>query len=820
MKVTFTKIALLLTLALGVSSSLFAQSQGISYQAVILNPNQQELPGVNATSGVLPNKEISLRFTILNTEGGTDFQEVHKVKTDAFGMVNLFIGDGEPVSANRFSDIDWDGTPKNLQVEIDFEGGNNFVPLSTQKLTYVPFGAYKNITTTGSLTVDGVATFKDDFSIAGKTTFDGDMQVNGQINVKETVEVDKSAIINQDLQVNGTTSLAGTLQVNSPVNLGDNLTVQGAGTFANNVTISGKTNLVNELTVAGAATFEDDFNIEGQTKINGDLQVGGNVEVINELTVQKPVYINDSLQVNAPTVVNANLKVAGSGNTHLSGALEVTGSALLSDQLDVNGRTNINNNLSVTGGNTTNLSGELQVVGASLLSGALTLNGEATLNQNTTLNAGLSVAGLAAFGDAVSVSGVTSLRNDLEIEGNTTMANLVVSGDGHTQGEHIALFENTGGGNADGIAIRIDNGTLSFRNRFVTFYGRGNYMAGRIESFDLYGGDTYESFPVPNFATLFNVFDFNNVLTGGSLPTLSFTSGSLPTASFSKGSLPSMHWHDDGPEFHKGSLPSLSFNGGSLPTATLTPGSFPTLNFDGFFDPQAGSQAQTQIGNMVGWGMRNGSPGFIPMSPWQIALTPVVLAAKQLAMNQGVIYGSKGADYAEWLEKENPKEKFVFGEVVGVKGGKISKVTEGADHVLTISMAPIVLGNMPDQQRKEAFEKVGFMGQLPVLVVGDVQVGDYIVASGYNDGYAKAIAPDQIELADLKNIIGKAWSGSDGQKISLINVSVGLKTNEWVDIFKQQENRLSDLEAKLSQMENLQDRLDKLEAALEAMGIN
>jgi len=112
------------------------------------------------------------------------------------------------------------------------------------------------------------------------------------------------------------------------------------------------------------------------------------------------------------------------------------------------------------------------------------------------------------------------------------------------------------------------------------------------------------------------------------------------------------------------------------------------------------------------------------------------------------------------------------------------------------------------------------MGQVPVLTLGDVEVGDFIVASGYNDGYAKAISPKAISLKDLKNIIGRAWSGSGEKKASVINVSVGLKTNEWITIFEQQESRINELETKINKLESLSERFEKLETKLEKLEIN
>ena len=787
-------------IALLIAGPIHAQTDGLSYQAVILNPSEAELPGIDASGSVYPNKEISIRFTITNASEAVEYQETHNTTTDDYGIINLFIGDGNQTSTGGFSEISWNGTNKNLLVEIDFEGKNNFTTLSEQKLTYLPFAAHRNISASGTLTVDGVVTFNNDFVIEGKTIFNNDLAINGNTSVAGNTDIVGSTTIGTDLTVDGVTNLNNTLSVNNATSalLTGTLDVGGVTRLSDQLTVAGHTQLNNTASITGAANLADSLTVSGLTNLNNQLTVAGHTQINNTASITGAANLADRLTVSGLTNLNNQLTVAG--HTQINNTASITGAANLADNLTVNGLSNLNNQLTVAGH--TQLNNTASITGAANLGYSLSVDGIANLNSSLNVNNASS----------------TNLSGALSVTGNTNLSNLIVRGPGNTNGEHIALFENTGGGNADGIAIRIDKSTLGFRNRFITFYGQGNYMAGRIESFDLFGGDTYESFPIPNFANLFNVFDFNNVLTGGALPSLSFSGGSLPSASFYGGSLPSINFAKV--TFSAGSLPSLSFSPGSLPTANFNVGSFPTLDFTGFFDPQAGATAAGEIGALVGWGMRNGYPGYVPSSPWQIAMVPVVLAAKQLAMNQGVIYGSKGADYAEWLEKENLEEKFVFGEVVGIKGGKISKKTEGADHVLTISLAPIVLGNMPDESKKENYEKVGFMGQLPVLVVGVVSVGDFIVASGYNDGYAKAISPSKIKLNDLKGIIGKAWSSSNGNMVNLINVSVGLKTNEWVDIFNQQEERLNELESKIEKINAFSGRLEELEAKVKSIGLN
>ncbi|WP_456424323.1 hypothetical protein, partial [Lutibacter sp.] len=131
------KLALLLIFILTIFQG-FSQTKGISYQAVILNPEAQELPGVNAQGNILANTTIGIQFTIIDASGNEEYQENHTTSTDKYGMLNLLIGTGNPTSSTNFSEIVWDGTSKKLKVAIDFSGGSNYSLLSEQNLTYMP----------------------------------------------------------------------------------------------------------------------------------------------------------------------------------------------------------------------------------------------------------------------------------------------------------------------------------------------------------------------------------------------------------------------------------------------------------------------------------------------------------------------------------------------------------------------------------------------------------------------------------------------------------------------------------------------------------
>lgn len=129
-------------LVLFISTIFYAQTTGITYQAVLYNPSGEVLPGNNNTNAVLANKDICLRFSIIDNASNVEYQETQKTKTDEFGMVNLTIGTGTPIGgyAALFEDIVWDSSSKKLQVDLDVTGTcSSFLEVSKQDFSAVPF---------------------------------------------------------------------------------------------------------------------------------------------------------------------------------------------------------------------------------------------------------------------------------------------------------------------------------------------------------------------------------------------------------------------------------------------------------------------------------------------------------------------------------------------------------------------------------------------------------------------------------------------------------------------------------------------------------
>jgi hypothetical protein len=312
----------------------------------------------------------------------------------------------------------------------------------------------------------------------------------------------------------------------------------------------------------------------------------------------------------------------------------------------------------------------------------------------------------------------------------------------------------------------------------------------------------------------------------GSMPQLS--GGSWPK--WDPGELPDV-WP---PDLSAGGLPSLNFSEASFPTFTSL-GSIPSVTFENgvtdliqpwtWFAPDWSSiipKSEEDLEDI------DNNPVFqlyveASENDWKTMLNLGLgdLVAKALEMeleaiikSEGITYGSKGADYAEWLPRIDDDDLLLLGQIVGVYAGKISLNTEGADQVLVISSKPIVLGNMPDKGKEDLYEKVAFMGQVPVWVRGNVEVGDYILASGDNDGIGMAVSPDHMKIEDIQRIVGKAWSGSNNSKLGLINVAIGLNRNDITNIVLKQQQAMEDLSTRLEDVEV------KLNTLLETMNQN
>ena len=138
----------------------------------------------------------------------------------------------------------------------------------------------------------------------------------------------------------------------------------------------------------------------------------------------------------------------------------------------------------------------------------------------------------------------------------------------------------------------------------------------------------------------------------------------------------------------------------------------------------------------------------------------------------GIRYVTSGADYAEYLEKQNVDEVFEKGDIVAVVNGKITKDSNNFQQFMVLSSSASVAGNWPGEN-KENYELVAFYGQVPTKVKGKVKKGDFILASMDHDGVGVAKSKETLTSQDRTRIVGRAWEGSNNKSIKLINTAVG-----------------------------------------------
>ena len=597
--------------------SAFAQIDGISYQAVIIDNNPQEIPGVDIAANNLPNQDLEVRFTILDVTGMTEYQETHKTATDPFGMINLMIGQGEvsSASAGQFDQIYWSDA-KTLLVDIDLQDGNGFVSFSQQALTYIPYVKHREIVATSTLDVDG------------------ETNLNSALNVNN----------------GSTTTLSGDLYVEGRAYFND-------GEFEN-LTVHQNTNL-NHLNVDGFSDFNNDVSVNEQAAVS----------------------LSGTLDVEGQTTLKDSLIVAQNSSTLLTGTL------------DVEGQTNIHNDFYVTNERSTVLSGLL------------------------------SVQGPTAHYDQVVIG------TDMPF---------------HNQGEYLA-YPFRVEGSEQGIAIKLNPDNPSRGNNFISFWGGTGTAKGRIEG--------------------------NNGLTGIARNVVEATIGQIPGV-------------DDIID---------AVIGEDAPAPDVAPNeyfvneyAFGAYNLTIDFVASIirfGVNAAAASGLCLAGDCDDAVWSFIDMTVDGIQLGGYVAYNE---LNLGVAFESGGADYAEFLEKYDAKELMTLGDVVGVKGGLVSKTFLDAERFMVVSENPMISGAMPDPGEEHLYERIAFMGQVPVKVMGQVQRGDYILPSGNGDGMAIGVAPNAMKTGDYARIIGVAWSDYEGDDLfSYINTAVGLNTNDLVDVVEQ-----------------------------------
>ncbi len=780
---------------------------GMKYQAVARN----------TTGDILANSEITLRIQLKGAplQGAVNYYtEEHQVTTNKLGLFDLVVGMGKN-STGKFNDVPWSSEDIWMAVSLK-DKSNGFSAVTESRLLAVPYAFYA---VTASKLTNNTAP-ESNANQPGVPSNNWSLQGNYNSNPTKdklgtTDYVDLVMVTNNIERLRITAD--GNIDIKRSLKIGANLTVDSS-VFLNR--LGGSTINYGPLTVArlSPTLLSGTLTVDGATDLNNSLNVDGPADLNSRLFVNNlsPTKLTGTLQVDGISDLNAALNVNNMSPTLLSGTLRVNKDALFKEKVLLDNATHqsttpANGALVVNGG--VGVGGNLNIGGASKFGGPVAFGAAVTisdLTQSTStttgalkvaggvgiekrLNVGdsglfektLGVAGLSSFtnttqstatnnGAAMFSGGIGVLKN-VNIGGALTTAGVATINNTlnvNGSGSYVANFVNSS--NANGISIQVAAPTPTNANNFVTFKNSTGAMVGRIQGEDINDLQNSEDYKVEKASLDLAV----------TLSTISVVTGAIGVVSA-------------GVDLVGAASSSTACAGLGVCVTAPVPSLIVAAGVN--LAAAIADEVSIAIGLSEATSQRN---RFVTNSTNSV----------------GVTYQSGSADYAEWLPKMNPTEKFRPGQIVGMKNGHISLNVKDADKLFVISTKPIVLGNMPEEGKEAAYEKVAFMGQVPVHILGSVQAGDYILPSGNNDGFGKAVAPADMKAADYQDIVGMAWSSSTNSSYNLINTAIGLNAGDISKVVASQNIEINELKQQINDTKNILAKL--VPGFKEAAGIN
>ena len=194
--------------------SLSAQTpQAFKYQAVARD----------GMGNVLGNKAVSFRISILqgSASGSAVYSETHSKTTNPFGLVDLEIGHGTPVSGS-FTGINWGSDSYIIKVEMDPNGGSSYIILGTSQLLSVPYALLSKRAETG----DGWGSQNviTDATLSGNGTVSTPLKIND--NGVNSSKIADGSIVGADIANSAIT----TDKINAGAITGSKISQAGAST--------------------------------------------------------------------------------------------------------------------------------------------------------------------------------------------------------------------------------------------------------------------------------------------------------------------------------------------------------------------------------------------------------------------------------------------------------------------------------------------------------------------------------------------------------------------------------------------------------------
>ncbi len=783
---------------------------GMNYQATARNKSGE----------VLVNKTITLKVNLQSPQVAHPtiyYSEIHSIITNEFGMFTLVVGKGSIVSGS-FYQIPWSSEHIWMEVDVKMENEPDFTNISSSELLAVPYafhagtasqisGDYNPYVIPGTVSsgnsINSGSVPATSWQVTGNSATNPPIDYIGTSDLKDlivstngierlriyttgNINITNSLTIGIDLTVGRDATINHNLRVKNDVVIDSNLYVRknvylntSGGSTVNygsfTVEKISPSILTGTLRVDQITNLNDSLNVNNikPTLFTGTLRVNKETNLYNSFTVnnQSPSVLTGTLRVDSNVTFNSHLTLDNStfnSSDSSNGALVVAGGAGIGKNLNVggdfkvSGNTEFHGQVKINDGRPSERpdSGALVVAGGVGVGKQISVGGYAHLydsvkvDGSTSMQKTLTVNDSANFNNKLNVTGQTTLNGDVKENGQVTIESPNLANADQSLYSSYPLQVQ---GSKQGMAIKV-TGNKSASNNYSAFYDQTG-MQGRIE-----GMAAGEYLQTAEWASQNQTLN-DNILSSEfnvASATLSEASAIVTLAAASVSTTPCV---------------------GLGVCATIPIPSFIVAGIVAV----AGATAML-VGTSIGL-----DNAYTAKSDFDAASS----------IKNGVTYESGAGDYAEYLEMINPSELMFSGDIVGLKGGKITRNTEGADKIMVLSKRPIVLGNMPKDGNENGYKKVAFLGQVPVKVLGKVNLGDYILPDGNNFGIGKAVSPSSLNSADVRNIVGVAWSSSDNETaISDVNVAVGLNVVDNQKEILELENEISDLNNQIAQSDN------------------
>ena len=810
------KKIILLSLTLLFFSSAFSQSvpEGMKYQAVARDVKGQ----------ILANQKIALKISLVNGSGTPTifYSEVHDITTNELGLFTLVIGQGA-VDAGVFKDVPWSTEDIWMQVSIKDKGKGGFSTISNSKLLAVPYAFHAataaelvgNNKNTASISSAGVPS--QVWSLKGNGN-----SVAGTDNLGTTDLQDLVIITNNierlRVKANGDVELKNTLQIGNDLNVG------GLAALNNATQSTLPTN--GALVVAGGAGIGKNLNVGGNANITGTTQLQ------NTLTVDDAVTLKKTIDITGAATLANTLDVTGKSRFRDS----VTFDKSLAITGDVNSSSiNISANTSsylATFQNTNDGEGDGIKISLGRAKSSYTLPAAPTFESSTQfadlLNCDIS--------ETQKIVTLANIVKDDAIETGKTMAGIAVSAgnmiinvindglqlplsipDITVPDIHLSNAIDVSGPINSNLGLPIFLGPYSTPSVVMPAVKLPalSVDVGALGSFDIIGETTL----IGSTTLLPATTIIPNTQIVPSLPAFSIPAIDIPKTTLLTGrtvmpKLPKIDLTSIGiPEID---ISSLKFWGLDIDICLDEGSSSPLNNSNEFIrfadknDAQVGSIRGVSVAN---WSLNYLNPVFFNKLRGAFLSSKADKFHAQYHFKQeittalasyakiGVEYSSGNGDYAEWLERSDKMEVVSAGDIVSVKGGKITKDLTNAEQVMVVSHAPIMLGNMPVADKIALGNSIVFIGQAPVKIMGPVTSGDYIVGQINTPGYGIAKHQADMTLEDFKLVVGRSWDTDESKGVKLANTVIGIHNSGFLGLIKDLKEKADHNDARLQAIE-------------------